>query len=321
MDDLLSGFIKKENNLFQSALWEKYQQSLGRKTFWVNCNDDEVLIVKLPLFRNKSYLYCPRAPQTSNEGWHLFVNKTVQIAKEEDCVFVRVEPYAVPNGILKKLGFSKVGKGSPVSKQYSPMDTLLLDLTKTEEELLNEMKPKWRYNIKLAERKGVTVRQSNKQDDLKKFYELSRGMVKRGYHSFEFVHYQKMLENLGKNATLFVAEQEKDILSVLLVTFYDKTATYLHGASADVKRELMPNHLAQWEAIKDAKSRGCEIYDFWGIEPENQENHEWAGISRFKRGFGGEEVHFLGSYDYKFQKIWYNLFYVYNLLRKILPRK
>jgi lipid II:glycine glycyltransferase (peptidoglycan interpeptide bridge formation enzyme) len=197
------------------------------------------------------------------------------------------------------------------------MDTLLLDLTKGEEELLDEMKPKWRYNIKLAQRKGVIVRQSNNEEDLKAFFELSQGMVKRGYHAFDIEHYKKMLEGLDKNATLFVAEHEGEILSVLFVTFFGKTATYLHGASSDNKRELMPNHLAQWAAIQESIKRGCEVYDFWGIAPEGEDKHEWEGITRFKRGFGGEEVHFLGSYDYIFQKIWYNLFYIYNLIRKI----
>jgi lipid II:glycine glycyltransferase (peptidoglycan interpeptide bridge formation enzyme) len=118
-----------------------------------------------------------------------------------------------------------------------------------------------------------------------------------------------------------VAEYKKEILAVLIVVFYGKLATYLHGASSNNRREYMPNHLAQWRAICEAKKRDCEIYDFWGIAPDDNPNHPWAGITRFKKSFGGEPIHLLGAYDFTFQTSWYKMFYLANATRKGLRRK
>lgn len=322
MDELLKTYVKSENNLFQSEAWGKYQELLGRKIFRIDCNDSHILMVKIPLFGNYNYLYCPRAPQISNDEWHLFLNKAREIAKAENVVFVRVEPFIAHSGILKQLKFNKVKWFSPLSQQFSPMDTLLLDLSKTEEVLLDEMKSKWRYNIKLAGKKGVKIRKSKELADLEKFHKLSEGMLTRGYSSFDFEHYKSLYETLSSNhnLTMYVAEEGKDVLAVILVSNYNETAIYLHGASSDEKRELMPNHLLQWTAILDAKERGCKVYDFWGVAPDDNEKHLWSGITRFKLGFGGERVHFIGAYDYTFKPFWYTMLCSINFMRKLVKR-
>lgn len=323
MNELLTHYIKKENNLFQSTIWESFEQSLERETFWLGCNDGDVLLVKMPLFRNLSYLYCPRAPQTTEEGWKLFLNRLREIAKREKAVFVRVEPMKVPAGILRELNFQKVRKFSPLSAQFSPMSTLLLDINKSEETLLNEMKSKWRYNIKLAVKKNIRVRISEDEADLKQFYKMSLQMEKRGYHSHSYEHYQNLWNTLRKQkaGALFVAEHEGEIISAIIVSFFGEVAIYLHGASSDSKRELMPNHLIQWTAICEARQRGCKIYDFWGIAPEeSHQKHSWSGITRFKLGFGGERTQFLGAFDYTFSPIWYIIFCSANFMRKALKK-
>ena len=323
MKDLLDIYVELNNNLLQSQIWAEFYESLGHKTWFVSCDENDCLIIKLPLFKDKSYLYVPRGPQCSIQGWHVFLRKAREIAARENCVFVRAEPFIVPNGTLKKIGFKKVGKYSPLSRQYSPMDTLLLDLRDDESAILAKMKPKGRYNIRVAERKGVVVRESQRIADLKEFYNLSVGMKERGFASFDYDHYEKLLKILSQNISvkLFVAEYKKEILSVLLVCFYHKTATYLHGASSNSKRELMPNHLAQWVAIQEAKKRGCDIYDFWGIAPNDDPKHDWSGITRFKKSLGGEPIHLLGVYDYTFKPYWYKMFSSINIVRKGLLRK
>ncbi len=318
MENTLDIYTKTENNLLQSENWAKYQEALGHKTWFLSCDEGKTLVIKLPLYKDKSYLYVPRGPKCSVRGWHVFMSRVKEIAREENCLFIRVEPFIVPNHTLKKIGFKKVNKYSPMGRQYSPMDTLLLDLRKGEEALLAEMKPKGRYNIRLAERKEVSVRQSQKTDDLKAFYRLSLGLSGRGYTPFGYDHYQKLFDVLAKkkNIKMFVAEHKKEILAVLIVSFFGKVAIYLHGASSDKSRELMPNNLAQWEAIKEAKQRGCEVYDFWGIAPKDEANHPWAGITRFKENFGGEPVQFLGAFDFTFKPFWYRMFYLVNIARK-----
>lgn len=320
MNEILEELKDPKNNIFQSELWKDYYEALGYKCFLIDFDGCRILTIKMPLYRDKSYLYCPRGPHCDKENWHILMLRLEKIAKKENCVFVRFEPYVVPNNVIKSLKFRIVDRFSPMSRQHSPLATQILEIGKSEDALLREMKPKWRYNIKLAEKKGVIVRKSYAKKDIEAFYKLSVGLKKRGYTGFELEHYEKMFEVLGNNVTMLVAEHEKEILAALVVIFYGKSAIYLHGASSDNKRELMPNHLAQWEAILEAKKRGCNIYDFWGISEKGAENEKWAGITRFKKGFGGESIVFLGIYDGIFQKFWYNLFYLFNLGRKVLGK-
>lgn len=318
MDKLLQIYTEKKNNLFQSPCWQEVQEAQGEKTWWLPADEEEILVVKKAMPSQYSYLYVPHGPLTSLEGWHVFLKKAHELAQQERAVFLRVEPLTVPNGVLGELSFNKINSYSPFSNQHSPENTLLLDISKEPEEILAQMKPKGRYNIKLAERKGVKVRQSQNLQDLKVFYNLSVAMEERGFSSFNFEHYQKLLAVLAekKNLKLFVAEHKKKPLSVLMVLFYGKVAIYLHGASGSEERELMPNHLAQWHAILEAKKRGCEVYDFWGIAPEDQPEHPWSGITRFKKSFGGEPVQLLGAYDFTFSSFWYKMFSFGKILRK-----
>lgn len=319
MNKLISTLTENKNNLFQSKLWLKYHQMLGHEVFTVSCDEGSANLIKIPLYKDKNYLYCPRGPKCSKEGWHVFVQRAKVIARENNCIFLRVEPFTVPVGVIKKLNFIRVGKFSPLSRQFSPMDTQVLDVDRTEDEIIAEMKPKWRYNIKLATRKGVTIRRSVSLDDLKVFHKLSLGMENRGYTPFDLEHYEKLLGALEKeNIELFVAETGKKILAVILVTYYGEVATYLHGASSDESRELMPNHLLQWRAIQAAKEKGCKVYDFWGVAPDGDAKHSWAGITRFKKGFGGETIHFMGAYDYTFSSFWYIIFCLANFIRKLI---
>jgi lipid II:glycine glycyltransferase (peptidoglycan interpeptide bridge formation enzyme) len=323
MNKLVAIFTDPSNNLFQSEVWQEYEESLGNKTFRISCDAGSALLIKMPLYKDKNYLYCPRGPMCGKEGWHVFLRKAQEIASRENCVFVRVEPYSLPSGITAELKFRKINKYSPLSHQFSPMDSQLLDIAKRDDELLLEMKPKWRYNIKLAYRKGVTVRTSTKLADLKIFHELSVSMHDRGYTPFDITHYERLLYTLSKDKhiKLYIAEYQKKPLSMILVTHFGEVATYLHGASSNDFRELMPNHLVQWEAILDAKRAGCTAYDFWGVAPNDEKPHPWSGITRFKKGFGGETIHFVGAFDYAFSPLWYNILHVYNFARKIVSKK
>ena len=159
------------------------------------------------------------------------------------------------------------------------------------------MKPKCRYNIRLAEKKGITVRA---WDDIPAFHEMmtaTGGRDKFGVHSQEY--YQRAYDLFHPKGTceLLVAEFEGEPLASLMVFANGKRAWYVYGASNDMERNRMPTYLLQWEAIRWAKARGCDEYDLWGVPDENEETLEsqfesrhdglW-GVYRFKRGFGGE---------------------------------
>ncbi|MDP2934721.1 MAG: peptidoglycan bridge formation glycyltransferase FemA/FemB family protein, partial [bacterium] len=177
-------------------------------------------------------------------------------------------------------------------------------------ELLEKMHPKTRYNIQLAQRKGVKFQASIPRiQNFKDFWRLMEETTKRdGFHSHPKEYYRKLLEIPG--VELFVAEHDGKIIAANIVVFYDKQAIYLHGASNYEQRNLMAAPLLQWEQIKEAKKRGCVEYDFWGVDEQ-----KWPGVTRFKKSFNGKEIEYPGAYDLIFQPMWYE---VYKIARKIL---
>lgn len=296
------------DSFLQSQNWLNFQKSLGRKIWQI----EGINIIEHNLPFGKSYLYSPRAnPPKDFDG---FMKKIKEIAKQENAIFFKLEPAfaSLRRGeALEKFGFKK-------STNIQPTKTLILDITKSEQELLNAMHYKTRYNIQLAVKKGVkTHRSLLKAQHLEDFWRLMQETIKRDKfkpHTKEY--YRKMLEIPG--VELFVAEFDGKIIAANIVVFYEKTAPrlrsgqaiYLHGASDYEHRNLMAPHLLQWEQIKEAKKRGCAEYDFWGIDEE-----KWPGVTRFKKGFGGKEVIYPGAYDLIFQPTWYS---IYKIARKIL---
>lgn len=183
-----------------------------------------------------------------------------------------------------------------------PPDTVLLSLEPGEEEILAGMKPKWRYNIRLAAKKGVLVTEEG-AGGLSAFYNLYEETSKRDRIA---IHPLKYYEGLfartesgpgAPDLRLWVARHEGEALAAIITLFYGDTATYLYGASSDNKRELMPAYALQWAAIRAARDAGCVVYDFYGIPPSDDPDHPMAGLYRFKRGFGGRVVHYAGSWD------------------------
>lgn len=287
----------KENNLFQSLNWLAFQDNYGRKTEHLG----EWAGIKLDLPLGQNFLWVERGPEKVDANF-------IAEAKKSDATFVRIEPAVLSDAEAKKFSLKPVGKASLLSGQASPKCTRILDLTKTEEELFAQMKPKTRYNIRLAEKKGVVVKKLDNEDIL--FEMLTATSEKNtGFSPHEKNYYTKLIKDLGKNdlAHIYVAEHEGDFLAAILVTFYGKVATYLHGGQSDQKKNLMAPYLCQWTAIKEAKERGCAVYDFWGVAESEDPNDSWAGISRFKEGFGGEKIVFPGSYDLVLKPFWYNV--------------
>ena len=179
-----------------------------------------------------------------------------------------------------------------------------------------------RYNIRLAARKGVTVREGT-VEDLPEFYHLMQITSQRdrfGIHSRSYYETAHRLFVPPKLARLFLATYEGKVLAGIMIFALGQRAWYMYGASSNEHRNLMPNYLLQWEAIRWAKDRGCMTYDLWGIPDEEEEVLEseftkrsdglW-GVYRFKRGFGGQVVHYLGAYDYVYSP---PLYWLYNKL-------
>lgn len=278
-------------SFLQSVDWVNFQKSLGRRVWQL----DGINIIKHNLPFKKSYLYSPRC-----RGDFLsedFLEKIKEIAKKENTIFFKVEPLTEIN---KKFGLRK-------SKNIQPRKTLILDISKSDEELLNQMHYKTRYNIQLAQKKNVEIKKNKKY--FEEFWQLMKQTTKRdGFKPHPKEYYRKILEIPG--VELFVAEFNNKIIAANIVVFYDKQAIYLHGASDYEHRNLMAPHLLQWEQIKEAKKCGCVEYDFWGIDEK-----KWPGVTRFKKGFSSQEIIYPGAYDLVFQPIWYR---IYKLAKKLL---
>ena len=295
-----------EKSFLQSSEWLEFQKSLGRKVWQV----ETINVIKYNLPIKKSYLYAPRCG--GNFLSEQFLNKIKEIARQENSIFLKIEPQEKTD--LNDSRFKK-------SHNIQPKKTTILDITKSEQELLSQMHYKTRYNIKLAEKRvkaqispaspSEAGRAKSKFQTIEEFLKLIEKTSKRDkFRSHPGDYYRKMMEIPG--VELFIAEYQNKVIAVNIVVFYEKIAIYLHGASDYEHRNLMAPHLLQWEQIKEAKKRGCEEYDFWGIDEK-----KWPGVTRFKRGFSSKEIIYPGAYDLVFQSIWYS---IYKIARALLTR-
>ena len=309
----------EKGSFLQAQGWENFQKFFGRKTWRV----DGTLIIKHDLPFGKSYLYGPRIKIESRIMNHElrilknFANETKEIAEKESAIFLKIEPRweetEENKKLLEELGFKKS------SKEIQPSKTLILDLTKSEDELLKNMHSKTRYNIRLSEKHGVKIKEAGGDSSaslgmgFEKFRQILNKTAKRDkFFTHPKEYYRKLLDintDDFKNK-LFLAEHKNKLIAGAIVNFFGKRATYLHGASSYKNRQLMAPHLLHWQIIQEAKNQGLEEYDFWGIDEK-----KWPGITRFKKGFGGKEVQYIGAYDLVFNQFWYK---IYNLGRKLL---
>ena len=189
-----------------------------------------------------------------------------------------------------------------------PPDTALLSLSPPEEAILGAMKPKWRYNIRLAEKRGVQVRRGG-AEETPVFYALFQETARRdriAIHSGGYYHTLFALCReypAAPDIRLYIASHEGEDIAAVITLFRAGQAYYLYGASSDRKRNLMAPYLLQWKALGDAKAGGCGCYDFFGIPPHEDTKHPMSGLYRFKTGFGGRIIHRSGSWDYAYRPL------------------
>jgi len=249
--------------------------------------------------------YVPKGPVvdwTQPEDVRAILRAIAQHAREQKALFVKIDPDVDPQtpegqtviALLKEEGW----RPSPQAIQFR--NTVLLDLRGTEEELLARMKPKWRYNIRLARRRGVKVRQGTK-GDLATFYALYEETARRdGFLIRPYSYYQVVWSHFLERdmAVLLLAEWEGEPVAGLMLFIFGERAWYMYGASASgPARRHMPNHLLQWEAMLVARARGCTVYDMWGAPDELSESDPMWGVYRFKAGFGGRFQPWIGPWD------------------------
>ncbi|HNS51118.1 MAG TPA: peptidoglycan bridge formation glycyltransferase FemA/FemB family protein [Anaerolineae bacterium] len=195
-------------------------------------------------------------------------------------------------------------------EQVQYRNTVLLDLSQSEEELLAGMKQKSRYNVRLARRRGVTVREGV-AGDLALFYGLYAETAERDHFIIRPAEYYvdvwgRFLERGA--AQLLLAEVAGETVAGLMLFTFGPTAWYMYGASSDQHREDMPNHLLQWEACRTAKAAGCRLYDLWGAPDRLEEADPMWGVHQFKVGLGGKAAQGVGAWDYPSCRLGYRLY-------------
>jgi lipid II:glycine glycyltransferase (peptidoglycan interpeptide bridge formation enzyme) len=342
------GFVTNspKSSFLQSWFWGEFQKSFGRQIHRVGLWENNrflmtALIIKLNLPFGQNYLYLPQGPVTPSFS-PLYkgeikrgllkiaelVKKLKEIAVKEKSLFIRFEPLVekdTPEAndyltFLRQTGFIKVDKYSPAHSQVQPPDTMILDLTPTEEELLMAMRDSTRHAIHYAERKGIIVEKSEKKEDFEQFLMLWADTVKRKkFIDYPFSYYQKLYDILAKQnfMELFVAKYQGKIIAAVWIVYYGKKGFYYRAASAMEYRNLQGPYLIFWEAIREAKRRNCTEFDFWGIAPNDDPKHPWAGFTRFKRGFRGEKKHWIGAFDLPLNRPLYYLIKSVNFLKPL----
>lgn len=186
------------------------------------------------------------------------------------------------------------------ARTIQPIRTILLDLTYDEETLLARMKEKCRYNVRLAGRRGVMVRAAQSPEEVRAWYRLLQTTSEReqfGIHTLDYYLQAWHIFVPRNQARLLLAEYGEQLLAGIFVGLLGKQAIYLYGASSNEQRDLMPNYLLHWEAMRWAKQQGATEYDLWGLPATDNDDEAMAGVNRFKRGWGGEVVRFMGGYE------------------------
>ncbi|MCF7831223.1 peptidoglycan bridge formation glycyltransferase FemA/FemB family protein [Candidatus Gracilibacteria bacterium] len=266
---------------------------------------------------NKFWWYSARGPvfdpQKDKKAGDLLITEVAQRLKKTGGMFWRTDPY------FREFKFPV--KTKTATQNYQPTDTLEIDLTKTDEEILAEMKRKGRYNINLARKKGVKIiaipNGKFTAQDLDDFWKLNNQTTERdSFSGHEKSYYEKFLKELKDHAVLFFAELKHQKVATAISTFCGKKAIYYFGASSSAPelRNLMAPYLLQWEMIQAAKEKSCLTYDFLGIAPEGKTNHPYSGISEFKWKFGGERKTYMSGQEVIFKRFWYVL---YRMMKKI----
>lgn len=284
-----------------------------------------------------SILYAPKGPLLDWNNIPLrsrVLNDLQAFAKKQGAIFLKIDPdivlgRGVPNSegeVTENSGQTAVAELTRRGWVYSSdqiqfRNTVLLDLSASEEEMLARMKPKTRYNIRLSEKKGVSLRVGS-TDDLPMLYKMYAetsvrdGFVIRdeNYYMTVWKLFMQSTVHGQPSAVPLIAEVDSEPVAAIFLFMFAGRAYYVYGMSRNLHREKMPTYLLQWEAMKRAKASGCSAYDLWGAPEVFDENDSMWGVYRFKEGLGGEVVRTLGAYDFAPTKLWYKLY------AEVMPR-
>lgn len=315
-------FIQSQHpdaHLLQTAAWARLKSAFGWQPEAVRSGDAGAIVLFRALPLGYSIAYLPRGPVPStSSALGTLLPQLDALCRSRRAAFLKVEPDIADDpaaaGELRALGFQ------PSPNTVQPPRTIRVDIRGTEDEILARMKPKTRYNIRLAAKHGVSVSASG---DLPAFERLMNTTGARdafAVHSGSYYQKAYAVFTPHRNVELLLADFEGEPLAGLMAFAQGNRAWYLYGASSDQRREVMAPYLLQWEAIRWARARGCTEYDLWGIPDADEQTLEKAfstrhdglwGVYRFKRGFGGRIWRAAGAWDRVYTR---PLYWLYRLV-------
>ncbi|MDO8639338.1 MAG: peptidoglycan bridge formation glycyltransferase FemA/FemB family protein [bacterium] len=313
----------KNNHPLQSFEWGEFRKKTGVK---VVRNDDFQLTIHPIPHTPWNIGYLPKGPMPTKE----IIMKLKKIGEQEQCIFIQLEPNIQKNSQLSTLNSQLKPAAHPLFTEY----TFQLDLTKSEEEILKNMHPKTRYNIKVAQKHGVEVVEDNSGKAFEEYLKLTSETTKRqGFYAHDENYHRMMWQTLRRSAPqgkpsenrltahLLLAKYKDQTLAAWILFAYKDTLYYPYGASSSEHRETMASNLIMWEAIRFGKKLGLKTFDMWGsLGPNPDKNDKWYGFHRFKEGYGPKLVEFVGSYDLVINPFLYELYKIADKLRWLLLR-
>lgn len=319
-------YAQNANTFLQSWNWGEFNRLSGDKIFRLGIfeNDNLIgvaLIIKVNARRGK-FLFCPHGPimesrkvepacrQAGVESRKLsgiLFDYLKNLAIKEKVDFVRFSPLIenMPENlkIFQDYGF----RNAPVHMMH-PELSWLLDISKNEEEILKGMRKTTRNLVRRAEKENVEIIEVKSIEGIEEFYKLLMQTVGRhGFIPFPREYLKKELESFApeNRISIFFAKHAGQVLSSAIIVFYGNSSYYHHGASFASK--IPASYLLMWRIIQESKKRDCKIFNFWGIAPEGQPKHPWAGLTLFKTGFGGFKEEYLHCQDLPItSKYWFN---------------
>jgi peptidoglycan pentaglycine glycine transferase (the first glycine) len=313
-----------EMHVLQTAEWGELKKGFGWDVARLICGEVgvQILFRKLPLGFTVAYL--PKPMGQDDRPWtvdgeerstvsHL-QSEIDAVCRKKHAIFLKIEP---DNWEGQPSSFNLHPSSFVSPHNIQPPRTIVISLLGSEDDILARMKQKCRYNVRLAEKKGITVRTWDDLDGFHRLMQVTGGRDGFGVHSLEYYKKAYELFHPARMAELLVAEFEGKPLAALMIFAVGVRSWYLYGASNDEERNRMPTYLLQWEAIRWARARGCTEYDLWGVpdadeatlEAEFETRHDglW-GVYRFKRGFGGEVKRAAQALDKVYMPLLYRLY-------------
>ena len=307
-----------ETGFMQSSWWALCRSPVGFEHFAVTVKDQDTilggaLVAKWSYAPQSCFYYIqdgPVLPGDDDSAGDVYqaildVIEKHRMAEPQTVSHLRIEPrwQQLPEFVR---GFRAI----EISDIYTePRNTLCVDLRPSEENILAQMRPKGRYNIRVAQKHGVIVTEDNSDQGLVDFLRIQRRTAVRQGIGIKPASYFRTLISEFSSAhkiSLFFAEYKQRRVATALVVFFGKRATYFFGGSLALHRHVMAPYLLHFEIMKKAKALGSDCYDFWGIAPENQPDHSWQNISVFKRKFGGLEINLVPTLDHIYDPVAYN---------------